>query len=509
MEKVSVIIPTYYRYPELYNLVDALSHQTTIPDEILIVDQTPIVKRPDNYNQWILNNNIVLLNQSRPSLSTGRNVAALKAKYDILIFLDDDIEITDSFIDSHLSVMENQSVDAVSGGTTIHDKLPDEYPWTSETLDPIRFISAAPNYTYQGMMMSITSGNFSIKRDIFLSSGGFDDECPRMVDFELGYRLFRSGAKLFYSSLPFAKHLRAKGGSRHFSQKDYKVMAPIYIHMKHFPGWAYQQYILRHIRLHVLKKRFILTPWKILKELYALKGMIRESKQRLSHFNTIRINNRIQKYKNMGIGCNCHPMMTEYEINILKELLRLVGNGVRVLEYGSGNSTLYFSQYLESLRYEYTWESVEYDKSWQKHVKERLETYKIRGAKISLVDFKNIDPRKEQLSSKVRDKYIEDSVSMSDGYDIVLIDGRYRSRAYKHVFDNSPNKTIIIVMDSERKYYQKKYIENYKLHYTGLAVFYPNNGYNQKRKYIQVTCKDNSLWNKLANMLSVDRAMVN
>lgn len=504
MTGISALIPTYYRYADLYNIVESLNHQTTTPNEIVVVDQTPLEDRPENYDDWIQENKIILIDQFKPSQPISRNVAALKAKHDLLLLLDDDIEIRDNFVESHLEIMKREKVDAVSGGTTTKNSLPDEFPWRSESLDPVRFLSAAPNYTYEGMMMGISSGNCLIKRDLFLNSGGFDDECPRMVDFEFGYRLFRSGAKLFFSSLPFAKHLRSMGGTRHNVKKDYRAMAPIYIYMKHYPGWSFQQYILRHIRLRVLKKKYIITPWKILHELKALRDMILESSQRLSHFKSIRIDNPIQKYKNMGIGGNCHPMMTEIEISFIKNLLRLIGSGVNVLEYGSGFSTIFYTQYLESLRYQYTWNSVEHDKKWYNDVQDKLDAYKLSGAKLNFVDFDDADPRKDDIIADIKNRYVEMISTISGKIDIVIIDGRFRSRVYKYAMENTHDDTVIIVMDSEREYYQKKYIDNYKLHYTGFAVWYPNDDYSQKGKYIQVTCKNNILWKKVVKLLSTE-----
>lgn len=508
MQKISALIPTYYRYPDLYNLVTALLGQTIVPDEILVVDQTPIVDRPTNYDEWILENNVTLINQPTPSQPLSRNLAALKAKHDLLLLLDDDIEIGDDYVESHLSVMSREGVDAVSGGTTTKDELPVDYPWKAEVLDPIRYISAAPNYVYEGMMMGISSGNCLIKRSVFLSVGGFDDECPRMVDFELGYRLFRSGAKLFYSSLPFAKHLRSEGGTRHRVQKDYRLMAPIYIHMKHYPGWIYQQYILRHIRLHVLKKRFILSPWNIFKQLFVLKDMQRDSKQRLAHYESIRIDNRLKKIRNMGIGCNCHPMMTELEIYMVKEVIRQFGSGVRVLEYGSGFSTIFFPQYLEALRYNYGWYSVEHNTEWYKKIQATVSNYQLTGVKIKLVDFQGSDPRITKLQPELREQYIMNPFKNGGSYDVVIIDGRYRKRVYKYVMDTVDDKTVVIVFDSERVHYQEKHSKNYHLLDTGLAVCYPVEPYTQKQKSIQVTCKDTALWNKTVAILREIRMLI-
>jgi hypothetical protein len=52
------------------------------------------------------------------------------------------------------------------------------------------------------------------------------------------------------------------------------------------------------------------------------------------------------------------PWMTPAEVAILGRLLESRIRPVRVLEWGSGNSTLYFSQMLQR-GVEYTWDAVE------------------------------------------------------------------------------------------------------------------------------------------------------
>ena len=104
---------------------------------------------------------------------------------------------------------------------------------------------------------------------------GFDENLPRMVDFELGYRLFKYGAKIYFSHEPFARHLRGKGGSRKNPKKYDKFISALYIHKKHFPGWITTQFILKSL----FRKRFIREPWlplKILRANYIVNNLLKE-----------------------------------------------------------------------------------------------------------------------------------------------------------------------------------------------------------------------------------------
>ena len=220
-KSLSLIIPTYYRHEHLENIFELLSKQTVSPNEIIIVDQTPVEDRPydfyENYKQEMETLNVYFLEQ--PSAPAARNLGAEKANSEILLIIDDDILFEDDFIQAHLEVMESEHVDIVNGGTTMQDDLPDHYPWDIVDMDPVRFFLGAPNHKWEGMMLSVSSCNFSIKRKIYLESGGFDVFAPRMQDFEFGFRLYRNGAKIFYSYKPKARHIRGGGGLRKEEQQ--------------------------------------------------------------------------------------------------------------------------------------------------------------------------------------------------------------------------------------------------------------------------------------------------
>ena len=259
---VSVIVPTYYRYDYLAEVLEKLCHQTIPPHEVIVPDQTPSDERPHGfYERFDKRITLNLLYVEQPSLTVPRNIAARKASGEILLFLDDDTVIPESLIEAHLRVMDRENVDVVNGAVSMNDTLPDRYPWDVTVLDPVRFFIAAPNYRWNGMMIGVSSCNFSIKRDTFHAVGGFDENLPRMVDFELGYRLFRSGAKIYFSHEPFAQHLRAPGGSRKNPRSHNRVVAALYIHKKHFPGWITTQWTLMYLATAFIRRRNIVEPW--------------------------------------------------------------------------------------------------------------------------------------------------------------------------------------------------------------------------------------------------------
>ena len=52
----------------------------------------------------------------------------------------------------------------------------------------------------------LLSGNFSIRRSLFRQVGGFNERLPCHEDYELGFRLIRSGARLTFAEAAAGWH---------------------------------------------------------------------------------------------------------------------------------------------------------------------------------------------------------------------------------------------------------------------------------------------------------------
>ncbi len=267
--RVSVIIPSFYRYEYLKDVLDKLCRQTHHVHEVVVPDQTPLHHIPGGfYEAFYERLPLKVLHVEQPNISAPRNQAAKTATGDILLFLDDDVLIKENLVAAHLAVMEEENVDVVNGAVCLQETLPDAYPWDVRQMDPVRFFLAAPNHHWQGMMLGVSSCNFSIKREVFLKVGGFDEKLPRMVDFEMGYRLFRAGAKIYFSDKPFAQHLRAPGGSRQNPRNHNKLVAALYIHRKHFPGWITTQFMLKMSIGPLFNRWSFRTPFRVVVGIY-------------------------------------------------------------------------------------------------------------------------------------------------------------------------------------------------------------------------------------------------
>jgi GT2 family glycosyltransferase len=249
--KISVIIHTYYRYEFLKEVLRLLAAQTMQLFEIIISDQTPINDRPPGFYENFKELSLKIINLDRPSHAPAQNVGARVSSGDILIFLDDDCEFSEDFIQQHIGVLGEEKVDVVVGPNSLSEELPDK----DEELDMRRrdllsYFIKKVSFKWEGMVIYTTGGNMSIRRDFFFKVGGYDEKIPRMADVELGLRLYKSGAKIYHSTKPFLHHFKSdKGGSRK-AQCDIpylRLVSYLYIYKKHFPGWSTYQFCLKEI----------------------------------------------------------------------------------------------------------------------------------------------------------------------------------------------------------------------------------------------------------------------
>ncbi len=248
--KSSVVIATYYRYEVLEILLSLLKDQTLPADEIVIVDQTPLADRPDQFYEKKSDLPLVLLNLKQPSLTRSRNIGAKKATGDLLIFIDDDMVFSKNHIAMHVNTIVEENVDVVYGAYSEEEVLPDIFERNLKRLDPLSFFLKSPRKKWNGMVLVTSGANTSIYKSLFFEVGGFDENMPRMEDIEFGYRLFLHGAKMYYSDKPFAQHKRWHTGGTRKSQDHLpyvRLVSKLYLHKKHFPGWTTKQFILREL----------------------------------------------------------------------------------------------------------------------------------------------------------------------------------------------------------------------------------------------------------------------
>lgn len=110
--QVSVIVPTYCRATDLSELLDSIIRQTTLPSEIIIIDDSPddsvisVCKKHEPFFEENGTHIIYAKNFKERSSAIARNVGVQMAKGEIILFLDDDIVLDRDFVEKMLNVFE-------------------------------------------------------------------------------------------------------------------------------------------------------------------------------------------------------------------------------------------------------------------------------------------------------------------------------------------------------------------------------------------------------------------
>lgn len=212
---LSVIIPTYRREQVLLDTIKHLQNLKYPPAEILVVDQTgehepSIHQALDDLNK---RGDIRWIHLPYPSITHAMNTGLLEARSDIVLFLDDDIIPHKNLIYAHLHAHQKNGCNIIAGQVI----QPWDDPDSEKQEMHFQFYSTKRQYVSELM-----GGNFSIKRSVALSLGGFDENFVHVAyrfEAEFADRALAAGEKLLFEPEASIRHLKAtKGGTRSYGE---------------------------------------------------------------------------------------------------------------------------------------------------------------------------------------------------------------------------------------------------------------------------------------------------
>jgi GT2 family glycosyltransferase len=111
--QVSIIIPTYNRVNDLEETLDSIIIQTTLPKEIIIVDdsdndeiETLVEHRKNEFRGGEIFLKYIR-NEKEKSLTIARNIGIEKSIGDVILFLDDDVVLDKNYISEILRIYKD------------------------------------------------------------------------------------------------------------------------------------------------------------------------------------------------------------------------------------------------------------------------------------------------------------------------------------------------------------------------------------------------------------------
>ncbi len=257
---LAIVIPSFQRGTTLLESALHLLALTLPADELLIVDQTPQHSETVEQSLRALHESgrIRWLRLERPSIPHAMNVGLLEAKSDRVLFLDDDI-----VPDAELVAMHRVGDEDLVAGMVLQ---PGQKAISLRPDEAFRFNSDAP-----ARIREFMGGNFSIRRDVAIALGGFDENfvgAAYRFEAEFAHRYVRAHGLIHYEPRAIIHHLqiptggtRAHGHHLRTLQPTHSVGAYYELLRTRRAGWLWPL-LWRPLRA-VRTRHHLMRPWWI------------------------------------------------------------------------------------------------------------------------------------------------------------------------------------------------------------------------------------------------------
>lgn len=246
---ISVIIPTYNRYQVINDTLQYLSVQEDCSFEILVIDQTP-----ENFRQSVDGYCVRYFVQQEPSASTARNLGLLKARGEVVLFLDDDVIIENRlFLVKHWRHYTDPTIVGVAGAAPDVGQLSSFHTHRFFRPSGLGWAYFSSNYCCQTTLRVGRSNNLSVRRNLALAVGGMDEQFERGAhreEADFGLRLTgKYGAFLYDPSASLVHIGNATGGIRAWQQGEtvkakHHMVGELYLMFCHIPWRHRPEYLL-------------------------------------------------------------------------------------------------------------------------------------------------------------------------------------------------------------------------------------------------------------------------
>jgi glycosyltransferase involved in cell wall biosynthesis len=193
---ISVVIPTYNRLPILQKCLLALEKQELTDSkldgyEVILVDDGS----SDRTIAWLAENkanlpHVKVIEQNHQGAAAARNLGVINAVGDTIIFIDSDLIVTATFLQSHANALAKGKQDLNSDRLFTYGAVINTNNFNNPTSEPYKITDFSAAY--------FATGNVAIARKWLEEVGLFDTgfQLYGWEDLELGVRLKKLNLKL-------------------------------------------------------------------------------------------------------------------------------------------------------------------------------------------------------------------------------------------------------------------------------------------------------------------------
>ncbi|WP_339522222.1 glycosyltransferase family 2 protein [Pseudomonas sp. EA_35y_Pfl2_R111] len=183
---VTVVIPTADRGVLLRRSLDCVLAQTVSASEIILVDNG----REDAHTEGLAERVRVIRTAPRIGPGRARNVGTQAAACELVAFLDDDDLWLPDYLERVIERFQETGADAVLGQLMRQPVGQEAQPYKvlpDGAEEQRRVFYSNPGFGGQ---------NLTIRREVFLAFGGFDEAMPASEDRDLAARMLLAGKRL-------------------------------------------------------------------------------------------------------------------------------------------------------------------------------------------------------------------------------------------------------------------------------------------------------------------------
>ncbi len=268
--RLSVAIATFGREQYLVDTIESVLEYLEADMELIVIDQTEAHLEPvqSRLDAWSRDGRIRYERMRPPSLTRARNVALQMARAPIVLFLDDDVIVCPGLLRGHLSQFDDAKVGAAAG-QEYHYRLSSERPSFDD-----RAIQSLPTFLPRsqaaGPVVKFGGANHSIRRDLAIRLGGYDESFVGSAfgeDYEMSARVRAAGMEIRYDPrLEVIHRLAPVGGCRTPGNKllaEWSKTASYFLLLFRF-GWRphsfWQIAVWRTLRAGPMRRENLVNP---------------------------------------------------------------------------------------------------------------------------------------------------------------------------------------------------------------------------------------------------------
>jgi GT2 family glycosyltransferase len=208
MINFSIVIPTYKRTDLAFSLAQQIL--SLYPEtEIVIIDQESKSKLTKNSRR------IKYIQMDHANTSEAKNLGWQNASGEVILFFDDDLEITPETIPAHLKEYASPEVAGVAGRVIVDgETVPANTLVETGTTNFLGLKFLYQFWSTKKQFVDFPYGcNMSFRRSTLEKSGGFDPKFPKIFEeVDLGRRINNRIGKIVFSPQALAYHHKAISG---------------------------------------------------------------------------------------------------------------------------------------------------------------------------------------------------------------------------------------------------------------------------------------------------------